>query len=102
MSVIWTEPTCKNSPMKVFTLRRRVDPRYGKSMVVETESIDNGTIAIYALDRPGQPIQSLSHHVPKEADHKDPIFAFPNFMPDGKSILFIAAATENSLERIRL
>ena len=55
----------------------------GKSMVVETESIDTGRqIAIYALDRPGQPIQSLRPHVPKEADHKDPIFNFPNFMPD--------------------
>lgn len=65
----------------------------GKSMVVETESIDTGRqIAIYALDRPGQPIQSLRPHVPKEADHKDPIFAFPNFMPDGKSILFMAAS----------
>ncbi len=65
----------------------------GKSMIVETESIDSGRqIAIYLLDRPGQPIQSLRPHVPKEADHKDPILDFPNYMPDGKSIVFMAAS----------
>jgi Tol biopolymer transport system component len=34
----------------------------------------------------------LRPHVPNEADHKNPIFNCPNFMPDGKSILFMAAS----------
>jgi Tol biopolymer transport system component len=65
----------------------------GKSMVIVTEGIDtNRQIAIYSLDRPGKPMQSLQPHVPKEADHKNPILNFPNYMPDGKSILFMAAS----------
>ena len=65
----------------------------GKSMVIVTEGIDtNRQIAIYSLDRPGKPTQSLQPHVPKEADHKNPILNFPNYMPDGKSILFMAAS----------
>jgi Tol biopolymer transport system component len=65
----------------------------GKSMVVVTEGIDtNRQIAIYSLDRHGQPTQSLRPHVPKEADRKDPILNCPNYLPDGKSILFMAAS----------
>jgi len=65
----------------------------GKSMVIVQESLDTGReIAIYSLDHPGKPIQLLQPHVPKEADHKDPILDFPNYMPDGKSILFMAAS----------
>jgi Tol biopolymer transport system component len=65
----------------------------GKNMAVVTEGIDtNRQIAIYSLDRPGQPTQSFRPHVPKEADHKNPILNFPNYMPDGKSILFMAAS----------
>jgi Tol biopolymer transport system component len=41
---------------------------------------------------PGKPIQSLQPHVPKEADYKNLILNFPNYMSDGKSILFMAAS----------
>lgn len=65
----------------------------GKNMVIVQESLDsNREIAIYSLDHPGKPIQRLQPHVPKEADHKNPILNFPNYMPDGKSILFMAAS----------
>jgi Tol biopolymer transport system component len=65
----------------------------GKNMVIVKEGIDtNRQIAVYSLDRPGKPTQSLQPHVPKEADHKNPILNFPNYMPDGKGILFMAAS----------
>jgi Tol biopolymer transport system component len=65
----------------------------GKNMVIAAEGLNsNREIAIYSLDRPGKPSQSLQPHVPKEADHKNPIINFPNYMPDGKSILFMAAS----------
>jgi Tol biopolymer transport system component len=65
----------------------------GKNMVIVQESLDtNRAIAIYSLDHPGKPIQLLQPHVPKEADHKNPILDFPNYMPDGRSILFMAAS----------
>jgi Tol biopolymer transport system component len=65
----------------------------GKNMVIVTEGIDtNRQIAVYSLDNPGKPTRSLQPHVPKEADHKNPILDFPNYMPDGKSILFMAAS----------
>ena len=65
----------------------------GKHIVVVTEGNDtNRQIAIYSLDRPGKPTQSLRPHVPKEADHNNSILNFPNYLPDGKSILFMAAS----------
>jgi Tol biopolymer transport system component len=65
----------------------------GKSMAVMTEGFDAGQqIAIYSLAPPGPPTRSLKPHVPKEADHKNPIVDFPNYMPDGKSLLFMAAS----------
>jgi Tol biopolymer transport system component len=65
----------------------------GKKMVIVQESLDtNRAIAIYSLDRPGKPIQLLQPHVPKEADHKNPLLDFPNYMSDGKSILFMAGS----------
>jgi Tol biopolymer transport system component len=65
----------------------------GKNMVIVQESLDtNRAIAIYSLDHPGKPIQLLQPHVPKEADHKNPLLDFPNYMPDGKSILFMAGS----------
>jgi Tol biopolymer transport system component len=65
----------------------------GKSMAVMTEGFDAGQqIAIYSLTRPGPPTRSLKPHVPREADHKNPIVDFPNYMPDGKSLLFMAAS----------
>jgi Tol biopolymer transport system component len=65
----------------------------GRSMVVTTEGLYiHRQICIYSLDAPGPPTKSLRPHVPREADHKDPILNYPNFMPDGKSILFMAAS----------
>jgi len=64
----------------------------GKSMAVVTEGIDSSQIAVYSLENPGKPTLSLQPHVPKEADHKNPILDHPNYMPDGKSILFMAAS----------
>jgi Tol biopolymer transport system component len=65
----------------------------GQSMVVVTEGLYNSRhICLYSLRQPGPPTQALRPHVPKEADHKNPILNYPNFMPDGKGILFMAAS----------
>jgi len=65
----------------------------GKNMVIVEEGLNtNRRIAIYSLEHPGKPIQTLQPHVPKEADHKDPLLNFPNYLPDGKSILFMAGS----------
>lgn len=64
----------------------------GRSMVVVTEGLEtNRQIAIYSLVEPGPPILTLQPHVPKEADHKNPIMTYPNFVPDG-SVVFMAAS----------
>jgi TolB protein len=64
----------------------------GKSMAVMTVGADaHRQIAVYSLERPEQPIRSLQPHVPNEASH-DPIIDYPNYMPDGKSILVMAAS----------
>jgi len=60
----------------------------GKNMAVVTE----GEIAVYSLDHPEKPTLSLRPHVPKEADRRNPILECPNYEPDGKSILFMAAS----------
>lgn len=65
----------------------------GENVVVVTEALrTNRQVAIYSLDRPGQPILTLRPHVPKEAARKNPLVDDPNFMPDGRSILFMAAS----------
>jgi len=70
----------------------------GKSMAVMTEGFDAGRqIAIYSLAHPGSPTRSLKLHVPREADHKNPIVDFPNYMPDGKSLLLMAASNGKGL-----
>lgn len=62
----------------------------GKSIVVVTEGLEsNRQIAIYSVNRPGNPVRTFRPHVPKEADHKNPLLAYPNYMPDGKSVLFM-------------
>ena len=64
----------------------------GKSLAVVTEGGDtNREIVIYSLDHPGKPTQALQPHVPREADHKNPILTSPNYMPDGKTLLFMDA-----------
>jgi Tol biopolymer transport system component len=61
----------------------------GKSIVSVTESLDaTELIAIYSLDHPAKPARVLRPRVPGH----ERIYNSPNFMPDGKSILFLAAS----------
>jgi tricorn protease-like protein len=61
----------------------------GKSMVVVTEGLDTPEqIAIYSLDHPEKPAQVFRPRVPKG----EKIYNSPNYMPDGKSLLFLAAS----------
>jgi dipeptidyl aminopeptidase/acylaminoacyl peptidase len=61
----------------------------GRSMVVVTESLDAPElIAIYSLDHPEKPTRVLRPRVPRN----ERIYNCPNFMPDGNSILFLAAS----------
>jgi dipeptidyl aminopeptidase/acylaminoacyl peptidase len=60
----------------------------GKSMVVMTEDLDTPQqIAIYSLEQTDKPARVLRPRVPGH----ERIYSCPNFMPDGKSILFLAA-----------
>jgi Tol biopolymer transport system component len=69
------------------TSRLSVSPD-GKSMVVVTESLDSPEqISIYSLDHAEKPSRVLRPRVPG----RERIYNCPNFMPDGKSILFLAA-----------
>jgi Tol biopolymer transport system component len=64
-----------------------------KNMVVVTEGSDTPQhIAVYSLDHLGKPILMLQPHVPRAADPKSPILDDPNYMPDGRSVLFMAAS----------
>jgi Tol biopolymer transport system component len=64
----------------------------GKSMVVVTEGIDTPRqIAVYSLEHSEKPTLSIRPHVPKEPNH-EPILDYPNYLPDGTSILFMAAS----------
>jgi Tol biopolymer transport system component len=64
----------------------------GKNLVVVTEGLEtNRQIAIYSISHPGPPLRTFQPHVPKEADHKNPILNYPNYLPDG-SIIFMAAS----------
>lgn len=63
----------------------------GKNMVVVTEGLKTEPqIAIYSITSPGSAARTFRPHVPKEISRKHPIFAYPNYLPDG-SILFMAA-----------
>ena len=64
----------------------------GKNLILVTEQ-DRGSqqIAIYSFAEMKKLPVSLQPHVPGEPA-RGPNFAFPNFMPDGKSILFMAAS----------
>jgi dipeptidyl aminopeptidase/acylaminoacyl peptidase len=60
----------------------------GKSMAVMTEDLDTPRkIAIYSLDHSEKPARVLRPRVPGH----EKIYNCPNFMRDGKSILFLAA-----------
>jgi len=63
----------------------------GKNMVVVTEGLETEPqIAIYSITSLGPPVRTFRPHVPKEISRKHPIFAYPNYLPDG-TILFMAA-----------
>jgi len=63
----------------------------GKSMVLVTDGGDRSQIAVYSFDQTDKPTISLRPHVPGEPG-LGPQFDSPNFMPDGKRILFMAAS----------
>jgi Tol biopolymer transport system component len=64
----------------------------GKSMVVVIEEWDapQRQIAIYSVDHPEKPQRILRPHLPAKS-FGGGYFESPNYMPDGKSILFMAA-----------
>lgn len=63
----------------------------GKSTVLVTEGLNAGQqISGYSLDHPEKPSLSFRPHVPKQP--RDPIFANAQYLPDGKSILLMAAS----------
>jgi len=63
-----------------------------KSMVVVTQDTDSPEkIAVYSLDHLGKPKLSLRPDIPG-GSKGDQIYGFPNYLPDGKSILFMAAS----------
>lgn len=60
----------------------------GKSMVVVTQGLDTPEqIAFYSLEHAEKPTQAIRPRVPGH----EGIYNCPNYMPDGKSILFLAA-----------
>jgi Tol biopolymer transport system component len=60
----------------------------GKSIVVMREDLDTPQkIAVYSLEHGDKPARVLRPRVPGH----ERIYNWPNFMPDGKSILFLAA-----------
>lgn len=64
----------------------------GKSMVLVTQGgRGSQQIAIYSFNQTEKPATSLRPSVPGEPE-LGPQFDSPNFMPDGKSILFMAAS----------
>lgn len=58
-------------------------------------------ITIYSITAPGPPVRTFRPHVPNKVSHKQPIFNFPNYLPDG-SILFMAADKYVSYDVYRL
>jgi Tol biopolymer transport system component len=66
----------------------------GKSIVVVTEgwnaSAFHEQMIIYSLDHPEKPQRALRLHLPGKRPLNQ-VFGSPNYMPDGKSILFMAA-----------
>jgi Tol biopolymer transport system component len=65
----------------------------GKSMVLVTDGGHSSQqIAVYSFDQTEKPALSLRPHIPKEP-RLGPQFDSPNFMPDEKSLLFMAASS---------
>ncbi len=64
----------------------------GKRLLVSTLGLyAPQRMEIYLLDHPEKPSKVLSPTIPHQAT-PGPIFAYPNFMPDGRSIIFLAAS----------
>ena len=60
-----------------------------KHIVLVTEELESDQrISVYAVEQPGRPIQSVQPHV-KNSGHWYPIYACPNYLADGRSILFM-------------
>ena len=78
----------------------RPDPDYGGVVVTEGKETHQ-QIAIYSIISPGPPLHTFQPHIPNEISHKQPIFAYPNYLPDG-SILFLAADSHVSYDVYRL
>jgi len=75
----------------------------GKSMVVVVETLESSQqIAVYSLEQTGKRILSLQPHVPHAVSRKNPIYNCPNYAPDGKAILFMAASTRFDYDVYRL
>lgn len=74
----------------------------GKTMAIVTEGVETSEhISVYSITHPGSALQTFQPHVPKEVDHKKPIFVFPNYLPDG-NILFMAANSRFDYDVYRL
>jgi Tol biopolymer transport system component len=74
----------------------------GKTMVIVTEGVETSQhISVYSITHPGPALHTFQPHVPKEVSHKNPIFAYPNYLPDG-SILFMAANSRFDYDVYRL
>lgn len=74
----------------------------GRNVVVVSEGLQTQPqIAIYSITSPGPPVRTFRPHVPKEISRKHPVFAYPNYLPDG-NILFMAADEHVSYDVYRL
>jgi Tol biopolymer transport system component len=74
-----------------YTVSRPSVSPDGKRIVFVNKDIERGDfIAIYSLERPPKPKATLTPHVAGEPGN--PILDDASFLPDGKSILFLAAS----------
>jgi Tol biopolymer transport system component len=68
----------------------------GKSMVFVSSEEHGDVIEVRSVEDPAKPMQILRPHVPKEPSLGQG-FNCPNYLPDGKSILFMAASNGKGL-----
>jgi Tol biopolymer transport system component len=74
----------------------------GEKIVVVTETLyTSQRLTIYSLTRPGLPLSTFQPRFPNELSRKHPIYASPNYLPDG-TILFLAADNHISYDVYRL
>jgi Tol biopolymer transport system component len=65
----------------------------GKSVLFVSDEERGDVIAIYSLEQPPRPKRVLKPHVQGEV--AGTVLNDPNFLPDGKTIVFLAASTSN-------